>query len=240
MMVDPPALSPNLPSRAVALIADAHLGGPGGTGAALREQIEALTPNTCSLALFMGDLFHVWVGDSRFETATIRSFLPTLEALRQRGVPAVYIEGNRDFFLQHSPYVRLFDYVGPEFAFQLGTLRYLAIHGDGLNAKDTRYHFWRWLSKNRLSQTLCGMLPGSVGRRTVTWTEAQLANTNFEHKQRVPEEVIQAYGERRLEGGHDVLLLGHFHVQRHISVAGGEVRLLNAWYKSQQLEWLTA
>ena len=73
----------------------------------------------------------------------------------------------------------------------------------------------------------------------MTWTESQLAKTNFEHKQRVPEHIIQAYGEGRLSRGHDVLLLGHFHVQRRIAVAGGEVRLLNAWYKSQQLEWLT-
>ena len=239
MMVEPSTLSPDLPSRPVALIADAHLGGPGGTGATLQEQLDALTPDTCGLALFMGDLFHVWVGDSRFETTTIRSFLPTLEALRRRGIPAVYIEGNRDFFLQHSPYVHLFDYVGLEYAFRLGTSRYLAIHGDGLNAKDRRYLFWRWLSKNRLSQTLCRMLPGSIGRRTVTWTESQLAKTNFEHKQRVPEHIIQAYGEGRLSRGHDVLLLGHFHVQRRMAVAGGEVRLLNAWYKSQQLEWLT-
>ena len=38
--------------------------------------------------------------------------------------------------------------------------------------------------------------------------------------------------------GHDVLLLGHFHEPRVWKVAGGEVRLLDAWFRSREVEWL--
>ena len=40
------------------------------------------------------------------------------------------------------------------------------------------------------------------------------------------------------EAGHDVLLLGHFHEPRQLRVAGGEVRLLDAWFRSRRVEWL--
>jgi hypothetical protein len=51
--------------------------------------------------------------------------------------------------------------------------------------------------------------------------------------------VIRDYAERRLAEGHDVLLLGHFHEPRRWPVAGGEVRLLEAWFTSRRIEWLT-
>ena len=44
--------------------------------------------------------------------------------------------------------------------------------------------------------------------------------------------------ERRLADGHDVLLLGHFHDARSWRVAGGEVRMLDAWFRSRRVEWL--
>jgi hypothetical protein len=35
--------------------------------------------------------------------------------------------------------------------------------------------------------------------------------------------------------GHDVLLLGHFHEPRRLAVRGGEVRLLDTWFKSRRI-----
>ena len=48
----------------------------------------------------------------------------------------------------------------------------------------------------------------------------------------------ESSAERRLAEGHDVLLLGHFHEPRVWPVAGGEVRLLDAWFRSREVEWL--
>ena len=225
-------------SGRVAIVSDAHLGDRGGDGAELHEQLSELTRDNCGLVLFMGDLFNIWVGDPRFETAEIRAFLPVLSDLRSRGVPSVYVEGNRDFFLAHGPYAELFDRVALEVSFEHGGTSYLAVHGDGINDRDWRYLFWRRLSKNRLSRLASRVVPGSVGRRLVTSTEEQLAKTNFEHKKRLPAEAIQSYGEKRLARGHDVLLMGHFHVSRRYDVPSGEVRLLDAWYNSRRLEWL--
>jgi len=222
----------------IALLADAHIGGPGGEAGPLVEQLDGLFAAGCRRLIVLGDLFQIWVADERYETADVRAVVGALERLRSRGVGLDYIEGNRDFFVADSRYASSFDFVGSELTFTAGGLRYLVVHGDGLNDKDRQYLFWRWLSKSRLSRLLMFHLPRSLARRLVKGTERQLAGTNFKHKQRLPEEAIRRFGERRLRGDLDRVLLGHFHEPRLWRVPGGEVRLLDAWFRTRAVEWL--
>lgn len=252
---------------AVAIIADAHLGGPGGPAQGLVDQIDGLGPEDCEGLILLGDIFHVWVALPSFETEEIRLFLAAVERLRRRGVPVQYVEGNRDFFLRDGPYADRFDEVVLETSFEAGGKRYLAVHGDGLNDRDLSYRFWRWLSKSPPVRLLVRSLPAAVARRFVRRTEERLARTNFKHKSRIPEEAISKYARRRLAEGYDVLLLGHFHeprtlplgkgtrqepalegrasqgkrAQQETSKGGGrvagEARLLDAWFRSRRVEW---
>jgi UDP-2,3-diacylglucosamine hydrolase len=224
----------------VAVVADAHLGGPGGAAAPLIEQLRELPGQGASRLLLLGDLFQAWLGSDRFETPEIAAVVPVLRELRRRGLPIDYVEGNRDFFLDGSPYADAFDRLGPELAFEAEGVRYLAVHGDGLDPADRQYLFWRWLSKGAPARLLFRRIPRRLARRFVTSTEQRLSTTNFRHKVRIPEAVLQAYGERRLAEGYDVLLLGHFHEPRTFRVAGGEVRLLEAWFSNRRVEWLGA
>jgi UDP-2,3-diacylglucosamine hydrolase len=223
---------------AVALIADAHLGGPGGGAGPLVAQLAALPGQGCSRLIFMGDLFQAWVGSPRFETPDITAVVAALRALRGAGVHVDYIEGNRDFYLTRSPYRDAFTFVGLEAAFAVGGVRYLAVHGDGLNDRDWQYRFWRRLSKSRPVELVVRRTPRGFAQRLVASTEQRLSRTNFKHRAALPERAIRAYAERRLAEGHDVLLLGHFHEPRVWQVAGGEVRLLDAWFRSRAVEWL--
>lgn len=222
----------------IALIADAHLGGPGGGAGPLVEQLRTLPAEGAERLVLMGDLFQAWIGDARFETAEIAAVVAALRELRRRGLHVDYIEGNRDFFLRRSPYVDAFDGVGLETAFELGGTRYLAVHGDGLNDRDWQYRFWRRLSKSRPVELAVRRTPERLAHRMVHSTEERLSKTNFKHKRELPESAIRAYAERRLAEGHDVLLLGHFHEPRILAVEGGEVRLLDAWFHSRRVEWL--
>jgi UDP-2,3-diacylglucosamine pyrophosphatase LpxH len=114
--------------------------------------------------------------------------------------------------------------------------RYLAVHGDGLDDGDVKYRFWRRVSKSAPTRLLMRRLPARLARRLVTSTERQLAQSNFEHKVRIPRRAIELYAERRLAEGHDVLLLGHFHEAHRWPVGEGEVRLLEAWFRSRRVE----
>lgn len=222
----------------MAIVADAHLGGPGGDGEPLIRQLDELVEGGCRHLLFMGDLFHVWVGDRRYETPEIERVVAALRGWRRRGVRIDYVEGNRDFFLDGSEYEDAFDLVATEIPFESGGCRLLAVHGDGLNERDWRYRFWRWLSKSLVSRFFVRRLPGSLARRLVHGTEERLAKSNFKHKNRIPEEVICSYAERRLAEGYDVLLLGHFHEPRRWQVQGGEVRVIDAWYNEGAIDLL--
>ncbi len=223
-----------------ALLADAHLSGPGGPAGPLVAQLGMLPDLGCRRLVLMGDLFQAWVGLRRFETPDIAATVGALRQLRRRGVAIDYVEGNRDFFLAGGPYADAFDRVATEVSFQVDGVRYLAVHGDGLNDDDWRYRFWRSLSKSPVSRVFAGCVPGGVARRLVASTEQRLSHTNFKHRHELPRAAIHRYAERRLAEGHDVLLLGHFHEAHSWQVAGGEVRLLAAWFRTRTLEWLPA
>jgi UDP-2,3-diacylglucosamine hydrolase len=222
----------------VALVADAHLDGPGGEPAPLVAQLAPLAGEGVERLILLGDIFQAWVGFPQYETPAVRAVLDAVAALRARGVKVEYIEGNRDFFVAEGPYRDAFDLVGLETSFESGGRRYLAVHGDGLNDRDYQYLAWRALSKSRASRFLVFHTPRRFAQRMVHSTERRLSRTNFKHKIAVPEAAIRAYAERRLAEGHDVLLLGHFHEPRTWRVPGGEVRLLDAWFRTRSVEWV--
>ncbi len=227
----------------VAVIADCHLGGPGGPVEPLLEQLEQLPERGCRRLVLLGDVFHVWVGKRSFETPLIRRVLDALRRLAGRGVRLDYIEGNRDFFVAGSPYAGVFDTVSTELAFETGGVRYLAVHGDGLNDRDRQYLFWRWLSKSLPVRWAVAALPPALARRMMYSVEASLADTNFKHKMEIPEQAILRYAGRRLGEGHDVLLMGHFHEPRSWPAGAGEARIgeariVDAWFNRHHIEWL--
>ena len=223
----------------VALLADSHLSGPGGSAGPLVDQLMALPAQGCDRLILMGDVFQAWIGARRFESDDIRAVVAALRSLRAGGLRIDYVEGNRDFFLKDSVYADAFDGVVLETTVEVDGVRYLAVHGDGLNDKDWKYRFWRWLSKSAPVRFVVLHTPRRLAHRMVSSTERRLSQTNFKHRAALPEEAIRRYAERRLAEGHDVLLLGHFHEPRTWAVKGGEVRLLDAWFRSRQVEWLS-
>ncbi|MEL7060413.1 MAG: UDP-2,3-diacylglucosamine diphosphatase [Acidobacteriota bacterium] len=225
--------------RSIAVVADSHLGGPGGEGRDLVEQLRALPAQGCRHLVLLGDIFHVWVGSQKFETEEVRRVVPEIRALRAAGLRVDYVEGNRDFFLDRGPYADAFDSIVRELPLTLADgRRALAVHGDGLNDDDWRYRFWRWLSKSSPARALVLGLPGPIARRAVAGTEERLAQTNFKHRDAIPEAAIRAYARRRLAEGYDRLLLGHFHEPHRFDEGTGEIHLLDAWFRSRRVEWV--
>ena len=103
----------------VAVVADAHLGGPGGPAEPLVAQLVELPQQGCDRLVLLGDLFQVWVGSDKYETDDVRAVQAALINLRNQGVQLDYVEGNRDFFIGEGPYGSLFDTVSTEVSFEI-------------------------------------------------------------------------------------------------------------------------
>ena len=223
----------------IAVVADAHLGGPGGSAEPLAAQLLKLPAQGCERLLLLGDIFQVWVGFERFATREILVLMEALTELQAGGLPIHYVEGNRDFFIAGSAYERVFATVGKEARFVAGGHRCLAVHGDDVNRADYPYRVWRFLSKNAMSRLAMRHLPHKLASRLIYGVEGELAKSNFKHKRKIPDDLIRDYGIRRLAEGHRVVLMGHFHAPRRWQVDGGEVLVIDAWYNSRQIDWLT-
>jgi UDP-2,3-diacylglucosamine hydrolase len=222
----------------IAVIADAHIDGPGGEPGPLIEQLRELGDRGCRRLILLGDLFQTWIGQSRYETAAIREVAVALAELRDQGVRIDYVEGNRDFFIGQGPYAELFDSIGDEVTVEIGGRRLLLVHGDGLNRKDRLYRFWRWFSHCPPVRLAMFHLPRRLAQRLVVGFERGLARTNFKHKTEIPEQPILEFARRRFAEGHDMLFLGHYHEPRHWRLPEGDVWLLDAWFSSHRVEWL--
>ena len=246
-MLKPPPGPPGSDSR-IAVVADAHIGGPGGAGDELFRQLRQLPAQGCTDLLLLGDLFHVWVGSPKYETADIREFVGVAAELRKAGLRLHYIEGNRDFFLAGSVYSDCFDRYGLEADFDAvdtrgRSVRILAVHGDRANPNDRGYRLWAAISKSPPVRFFMRRLPSRLAHALVHKAERGIARTNQKYRHSIPEKELRAYAQRRLTGnresdGYDLLVMGHFHQPASFTLESGEVRLIDAWFNSRQIEWL--
>ncbi len=218
----------------MAVFADAHLGQSRGDGEDFVAALEEVASRGFRTVVLLGDIFHYFIGSAKLETPLVRSVLGAWDDLAERGVELRYVEGNRDFFLRGTRWVRAFRAYGDADGVLVGGRRYAFVHGDRVNTRDLPYRFWRRLSKNPVSRASLAVIPGPLARAIVARTEARLYRTNFRHKRTLPQEELRREGARARAAGYDELLVGHFHVERHLEEQSGVVRVLPAWLEERR------
>ena len=210
----------------IAVLADSHLGqAPGGLSEFRRAMAQIRSGGATALYL-LGDIFQYLIGDRKFSTPIVESFLSEIREFRGSGRRVYYVEGNRDFFLRGSYLEPEFDRVSPEESFRAGEKSFSLVHGDGINERDWPYRFWRFVSKNPVARFSLNFVPGKTADRFVSTMERRLADTNFKHKSSLPVDMIRAFARRRFEQGTDVLLLGHFHESWHEEIGGRRIEIV--------------
>jgi len=214
------------------VIGDSHIGLADGSEqpiVAWLDRLEALAPR----ALYLnGDLFHYLIADNKFVTPSVEIVFERLRALRDRGVPIHYVEGNRDFFLRGSFAEAAVTDVALEYGVRAGAHNYLIVHGDMINDRDYPYRFWRFASKNAFSRLALKLIPKTTAKTFVDGVERKLAKTNFKHKSRLPMEQFEEYGRRRSADGYTDIVFGHFHQKFVESMGGATVTILPPWYET--------
>lgn len=223
-----------VPEGGAAVFADAHLGQAQGDGADFLTAIEEVAGRGFRTVVLLGDIFHYFIGDARFETPLRRHVLEGFARLAAAGIALRYVEGNRDFFVGGGPFATSFSRYGLTDGLEVGGRKWAFVHGDRVNTADLPYRFWRVASKNPVSRFALRAIPGAVARSIVTKTEARLYRSNFKHKRRLPEEALRGEARRARVAGYDEVLVGHFHVEKRLEAADGVVHVLPAWLEERK------
>jgi UDP-2,3-diacylglucosamine hydrolase len=201
--------------------------------------LEAIRPTTRKLVL-AGDLFNLWIGRRELEQPHQTAVLEAFERLRSDGVSIRYVEGNRDYRIGAAYVGRYLDEASETGLVEThGGKRVFAIHGDLANPEDRAYRRWRRFSRSAPVWWMFHALPQRRRLRLAERLEARLRTTNLDYKREFPERAVRRYGESILADGHDLVVLGHFHVERDLRALDpkvpGRILVLPEWKASRRM-----
>ncbi len=196
------------------------------------------TAATCAAMILAGDLFNLWIGRKELQPEHITQVADTLRVVRRRGVQVHYLEGNRDYFIAREYQGDLFDTVTTEgLELQAGGHRLFAAHGDMANLNDRQYHRWRRFSRSSPVWFLFNLLPVGIRIRLAERIEGRFRSTNRDYKIAFPEEEVRSYAEAWFREGVDLVVLGHFHIEKELQASSngaGRVLVLPEWKGSRR------
>jgi len=194
---------------------------------------------SASRVVLLGDLFNLWLGRPELEQPHHRAVAERLEQLRRAGVVVRYVEGNRDYRIGDRYTGTALDEVSDAGIVEsFGGHRVFAVHGDLANVEDRQYRLWRRFSRSTPVWRLFNLLPERLRSRFAERLESSLRATNLDFKRSFPEQRVREYAARYLGSGHDLVVLGHFHVEQDLRVeaagATGRVLVLPEWRSSRR------
>lgn len=189
--------------------------------------------------VFLGDLFNIWLGRPELEQPHQAAVLEKLRALRRQGVTIGYVEGNRDFRIGRGYGGEAVDRATDAgMVEEQGGTRLFAIHGDLVNVRDLRYRLWRAFSRSAPVWWLFNRLPAERRVRFAESLERRMRTTNVEYKREFPEAAAREFAAGIVSSGFDVVVLGHFHVERDLRLESphprGRLCVLPEWKGSRR------
>ncbi len=219
-------------------VGDVHLDAGDRAIESFRFMLEE-TAATCSSLVLAGDLFNLWIGRKKLEQEHIGQVLETLKRIRSRGTGLHYLEGNRDYFIARHYLGEVFDTVTTDgLELSAGGHRIFTSHGDLANLEDRQYHAWRKFSRSAPVWWLFNRLPRRTRIRMAERAERRFRQTNREYKSGFPEEAVRAYAGRRFGEGFDLVVLGHFHLEKDLNAGPegrGRILVLPEWKGSRRI-----
>ncbi len=205
--------------------ADPHFGHGDAALETFHRWLDAFRAGGVPTLVLLGDLFEVWIGLPSVQTEDQRAVLEALKGLTGEGRRVVYLRGNRDYFIEEplaEAGVLLQDQWDMEA--QAGTVRFE--HGDLINTSDSNYLRWREISRSGTVSGLFRLLPASRQRALAERLERSLGKSNAYYKAYRPDQELRRWAEGLRAEGVATAVLGHFHVDEAVEVAGVNVRFV--------------
>jgi UDP-2,3-diacylglucosamine hydrolase len=200
--------------------------------------LRAIADGTSRLVL-AGDLFEWWIGRTELERSHHKQVVASLQELRSRGMVIRYLEGNRDFNVGAAyAGIAFDDSSSGDMVERFGGLSIAAAHGDRVNPNDRLYKFWRAIARSRATWIAFNALPASARIRAADRLRSGLEGTNRAYKSEFPEAWVRRFAAERFRSGHDLVVLGHFHVEKDLRAVPpsppGRILVLPEWKGSRR------
>jgi len=180
----------------------------------------------------VGDFFDFWFEYRHVIPRRYFDVISHLHQLRAAGVDIHFIPGNHDYwtndFLSSSLGMHVYH---AEAEVEIDGRRVHLTHGDGLLAKDTGYRLMRKILRSRTIVFLYRWLHPDLGialAQSASRLSRKYSQTNDQQQATFAE--LTRYARDRWADGCDVVVMGHYHLNRlHINPDGKALLCLGDW-----------
>ena len=156
------------PAKKIYFLSDFHLGAPNASISLEREKKIIAFLNeivTDAKQIFiLGDLFDFWFEYKKVVPKGYVRILGKLAEITDRGIPVHFFVGNHDMWMKDyfQKELNIPVYFEPT-SFEFNGKQFLIGHGDGLGPGDHGYKFIKKVFRNKIAQTLFGIIPPFIG-----------------------------------------------------------------------------
>jgi len=214
--------------KKVFFASDNHLGAPNAAESLPRERafvrwLESIRGEAAAVFL-LGDLFDFWFEYKKVVPKGHTRTLGTLASLADAGIPVFYFVGNHDLWMNgyFEEELGIAVYHRPR-EFELGGLRFLIGHGDGLGPGDKGFKRMKKVFTNPLAKWLFRWLHPDLGVRLGQYFSVKnklLSGSEDVRFLGEENEWLVQYAKRKLLGKHyDYFVFGHRHLPLEIALA---------------------
>lgn len=190
--------------------------------------------NDAEALYIVGDLFDFWFEYHSAISSTSARVVCELYMLVQKGVRVIYIPGNHDLW----PGRYFSDQLGielpgdPVTVTHQGKKLYLT-HGDTFRT-DWKFKLSRYILKHPLSIALFRLLHPDFGhwlaRITSNYSERR-TKVNNRHIIKRAKSVYAAGAEKIINTGIDIVICGHYHHLKYLTIQNGTLTVLGDWMR---------
>lgn len=208
-------------NKKIYFLSDFHLGAPNAEASLIREKkivqfLEEIKQDAEQIFI-VGDLFDFWY---EYKTVVPRGYvriLGKLAELTDSGILIHFFVGNHDMWMNDyfQKELNIPVYFEPK-TFEFNNKKFLIGHGDGLGPGDGGYKFIKKIFRNKICQSLFGLLPPYIGMGIAHYfsnRSRSREDSNIEVFLGEENEWLLIYSKEILQKEHfDYFIFGHRHL----------------------------
>jgi len=215
-------------------LTDAHLGESKDSYDEFFKAMDEIPKDEVFYFIVLGDFFKFFIGIEKWITKKQKEVLEKIYEIKKNGSCTIFIEGNRDFFLEKNVLNKYFNFIEEEIFINFNNKNFLFLHGDKINKKDKKYLFWNKFSKSSFLYFITKIFPKPLLMPFYLLLEKSLKGINLKYKENLPLQEIEGF-LNSLDEKIDFLILGHFHKEYKVVSGKKEAILLPAFKDTKNL-----